>query len=110
MTGYVYLLHFDAPVSPGHPCRHYVGFTENLASRIQDHQTGGSRGARLMQVVKERRIPWRVARVWHGDRNFERSLKNRKEGPRLCPVCNPGARLGATDLSTDEIEDQLLPF
>lgn len=30
---------------------------------------------------------FRVARTWRGDRNFERRLKNRKNAPRLCPIC-----------------------
>lgn len=110
MTGYVYLIHFDQPVTPGHPCRHYVGYADNLASRIQSHETGGKRAARLMQVVKARAISWRVASVWRGDRSFERSLKDRKATPRYCPVCTPGVKPFGDQLTQHEIDDCLMPF
>ena len=32
-----------------------------------------------------------LVRVWEGDRNFERRLKNRHNGPHLCPLCNETA-------------------
>ena len=48
-------------------------------------------GARLMQVVTEARIEWKVSRTWRGDRALERWLKNRMEAPVLCPICDPKA-------------------
>ncbi len=44
-----------------------------------------------MEVVSEARIEWKVCRTWPGDRALERRLKNRKEAPALCPICNPKA-------------------
>ena len=82
---YVYLIHLDAPLNPTHPARHYLGFTTHLPSRMQAHLTG--RGARFMQIAKERGISWQVARIWPGDRGWERCLKNQKRGPKLCPIC-----------------------
>lgn len=44
-----------------------------------------------MQVVKDAGLNWELARVWsNADRNFERRLKNEKNTPRFCPICNPG--------------------
>jgi hypothetical protein len=84
----IYLLHFDKPISPAHTCRHYLGYTDDLQRRIAEHRAGT--GARLVQVANERGIGFEVVRVWRGDRGQERKLKNRKEGPTLCPICNPG--------------------
>jgi predicted GIY-YIG superfamily endonuclease len=82
----VYLLHFQSPISPSHTTQHYIGWAEDLESRITAHRNG--RGARLCQVAKERGISFTVVRTWQGDRKLERQLKNRKNAPRLCPVCN----------------------
>lgn len=88
MGSYVYLLHFDKPISDKHTCQHYIGYTgESIKRRIQDHLAG--RGARLTQVAVERGISFKVVRIWrHGTRGLERHLKNRKDGPKLCPICN----------------------
>ena len=86
--GYIYLLHFERPISDRHTCQHYLGYTSRrLFIRIQDHRKGTRSAARLTQVAKERGISFRVVRTWRGTRNDERRLKNRKEGPYLCPVC-----------------------
>lgn len=85
--GIVYLLHFDRPISDKHTTQHYIGWTLHLPSRLRAHSEG--RGARLTEVARERGISFTIARTWRGDRNFERKLKNRHEGPRLCPICNP---------------------
>lgn len=81
-TGTVYLLHFDRPY---HHARHYMGWTTNLDSRLSSHANGS--GARLMEVLRTAGITFTLARTWVGDRNFERTLKNRKCAPRLCPIC-----------------------
>lgn len=45
-----------------------------------------------MSAVSKAGIEFVIARLWpDGDRNFERHLKNRKDGPRICPICNPRA-------------------
>lgn len=105
--GYVYLLHFERPISPDHTCQHYVGWCKDLAARIQSHRLGY--GARLTAVAKERGIGFEVVRVWFGCRRFERKIKNRKSSPRLCPCCN---RVNPTlfELSPSQIEDELIPF
>ena len=82
----VYLLHFSEPIAPGrHTTQHYLGTAEDLDARVAQHLAGT--GARLCAVAKERGITFTVARVWDGGRELERQLKDRKEGPRLCPIC-----------------------
>jgi putative endonuclease len=83
--GTVYLLHFDRPLSAGHTAQHYLGWSKYLPARAIAHLRG--RGARMTQVAVERGISFSIVRTWQGDRHFERKLKNRKEGPRLCPIC-----------------------
>jgi predicted GIY-YIG superfamily endonuclease len=85
-TGTVYLICFNRQYKHA---RHYIGFTTNLDKRITDHLCG--QGARLIEVITNAGIEWKVTRTWQADRNFERYLKNRKEGPRLCPICNKRA-------------------
>lgn len=96
---YVYLLHFDQPISERHTCQNYIGYTDNLSSRIKDHTSGN--GARLTQVARERGIKFTVARVWKGTRELERKLKNRKNGNKLY---NGATVSYADELSQDEIE------
>jgi predicted GIY-YIG superfamily endonuclease len=104
----VYLLHFDAPLgnldNPRGQAQHYLGWTPYLPARITAHLAG--RGARLTQVARERGIGFVIARVWPGDRTFERRLKRRKEGPKLCPICRQAART-RHQLALD-LEDDLL--
>ena len=79
----VYLIHFDRPL---HHAKHYLGYCADgtLEVRLIRHRAG--RGARLLAVLRELNIGWRVVRVFEGDRRFERRLK--KGGScRLCPVC-----------------------
>jgi hypothetical protein len=85
MDGLIYLLHFSRPISPSHTCQHYIGWCLDLPTRMHAHRAGA--GARLTQVAVERGIGFEVVRTWPGTREFERQLKERKCGPRLCPVC-----------------------
>jgi predicted GIY-YIG superfamily endonuclease len=82
----VYLLHFAEKL---HHAQHYLGSADDLEARLACHRSGN--GARLMEVINEHGIPWQLARTWPGDRTLERRLKRRKEGRRLCPICNPRA-------------------
>jgi predicted GIY-YIG superfamily endonuclease len=84
--GTVYLLHFDRPL---HHAQHYMGWTTNLEQRLHAHETGN--GSRLMEVVSNAGITWRLAKTWEGPRALERKLKRQHHGPRLCPICNGGA-------------------
>jgi predicted GIY-YIG superfamily endonuclease len=80
----VYLIHFDKPYKHA---QHYIGYTANLNQRMYDHELG-SKGARLLQVVRAAGINFHVVRTWpEGDRKLERYLKNRKKSSCYCPVC-----------------------
>jgi predicted GIY-YIG superfamily endonuclease len=84
--GVIYLIHFDTPYKHA---RHYMGYTDDLQARLERHAQGN--GSRLMQVIMENGITWRLARTWDGDRHLERKLKNQKNSPRLCPICQEHA-------------------
>lgn len=84
----VYLLCFDRNY---HHAKHYIGYVDggldDLEERVKRHKSGD--GARLLQVITEAGIGFKVTRVWpDGDRNFERRLKNRKNSKKLCPLCS----------------------
>jgi hypothetical protein len=102
---YVYLLHFERPISPKHTCQHYIGSAEDLHHRLHLHRTG--LGARLTQVALERGITFTLAKVWIGGRDLERKLKNRHNAPLLCPICN-GSRAQMSlllDFTLDDVEE-----
>ncbi|GAA2576792.1 hypothetical protein SMC26_30030 [Actinomadura fulvescens] len=80
--GVVYLLHFARPYKHA---RHYIGWTRDLAGRLARHEAGS--GARLLQVVQDAGIEWRLARLWPGDRRRERALKRQGGAARRCPLC-----------------------
>jgi predicted GIY-YIG superfamily endonuclease len=82
--GTVYLIHFDIAYKHA---RHYIGWTLDLDARVQAHLNG--HGARLIEVINDAGIPWRVARTWPGSRDRERAIKARHAAPRLCPACSP---------------------
>lgn len=84
--GGIYLLHLNEKMSHS---QHYLGFAESsIGNRVTKHLKG--QGARMTQVAAERGIGMTVTRTWpDADRNAERKLKNRKDTPKLCPICNP---------------------
>lgn len=89
----IYLLHLDRPLSPKHTAQHYKGSAEDIEARVEEHRRGN--GARIMQVATERGIGFELARVWevpNGSlRQAEKIIKQQKNGPRLCPICNERA-------------------
>lgn len=90
-TSIVYLIHFDEPYKHA---RHYMGSTTeaNLDSRLEHHRNGN--GSRLMAAVSAAGISWRVVRLWAGDKNTERQMKNNVSGNtgQYCPVCHERPR------------------
>jgi predicted GIY-YIG superfamily endonuclease len=91
MTGWIYLLHFDRPISAAHTTQHYLGYTTDLDQRLRAHRNG--KGSRLCQVARQRGIHFRVAEVWVGDRDLERALKRLKNAPKRCPYCQNTMKL-----------------
>src|SRR6476659_2411798 len=79
----VYLLHFSPPYRHA---RHYIGYGDDLPTRLAEQLSG--KGANLVRVALAHGCIVTVAKIWAGmDRKFERKLKNRKNAPRLCPIC-----------------------
>jgi predicted GIY-YIG superfamily endonuclease len=83
MSSTVYLIHFDQPL---HHAKHYLGFAKaDLTARVLQHQAG--QGAKLTQAAVAAGIQLILVRTWEGNRKLERTLKNRKNAPKLCPTC-----------------------
>ncbi len=83
----VYLIHLETKYEHA---QHYLGFVDGgedrLKSRLEYHRKGS--GSRFLRAVAKAGINFDVVRTWpDGDRNFERSLKNKKKSSRLCPTC-----------------------
>lgn len=95
MNGTIYLIHIEEPIgNPGHrngQAQHYIGWAKDLDSRLKEHRAG--RGSAILAHCRMLRRSWKCVRTWTGDRHFERRLKNRKNAPLLCPVCNPSHAL-----------------
>ncbi|MGH8472396.1 MAG: endonuclease [Gammaproteobacteria bacterium] len=90
----IYLARFQQPYRHA---RHYLGSTEDLGRRLEEHR--GGRGARLMEVIQAHGIGSLLARTWRGSRILERFLKRRKGTPRLCPICR--GRLQGSHIETN---------
>jgi len=84
-VGLVYLLHFERPYPAGRCPQHYLGWTTDLETRLQEHRA--RRGGRLVAVVLEFGIDFNCARTWTGRRSLERKLKRRHGCRDLCPIC-----------------------
>ena len=82
--GTVYLFHFDQRYEHA---GHYTGWAEDLDHRVAEHLAG--RGARLIEVITQAGISFRLARTWPGvTRARERQLKRQGGGAsRHCPIC-----------------------
>lgn len=82
MDGLVYLLHFSRPY---HHAKHYVGYTQDLEQRYMTHLMG--MGSPLVKAVVNAGIEVQVAKIFVGDRYLERAIKDRKNTPQICPIC-----------------------
>lgn len=88
----IYLLCFeDASGRPSPYCHsgHYLGFTNDLDSRIVEHRSG--RGARLVEVALASGLTFQVVATWEGNRNEERHMKRHGSLKRFCPRCRKEA-------------------
>lgn len=83
------MLHFAQPYKHA---RHYVGWADDLARRLEEHASGN--GARLTEVIHDAGIPFTLARTTHGTRNLERAIKNAGGAVRYCPICTQCPRNG----------------
>jgi predicted GIY-YIG superfamily endonuclease len=121
MQGFIYLLHLSRPlgrprsaakraeyglpprVGPYTPhAQHYLGFTPELAARLNAHRTGKTRAAKFIQAACAQGISFTLARVWRGTPQDEKRLKRYKNSPQLCPFCQD------TPLNVAWLEEQPL--
>jgi hypothetical protein len=83
--GGVYLLHFEQRYEHA---GHYTGHADDFGIRVGEQASGDGRAARLLQVIAQAGIGFRLARVWPGaSKGYERSLKNSGGASRYCPIC-----------------------
>ena len=83
--GGVYLLHFEQRYEHA---GHYTGHADDFGIRVTEQASGDGRAARLLQVIAQAGIGFRLARVWPGaSKGYERSLKNSGGASRYCPIC-----------------------
>jgi predicted GIY-YIG superfamily endonuclease len=100
---HVYLIHFEERL---HHAGHYLGYSKMLTVRIWLHKI--NQGAKLIQAVNKAGIEWRVVRTWTVDsQELERLLKNQKNSPRYCPICNP-ALIGKVENQYQEVQQVML--
>ncbi|MCI0551289.1 MAG: hypothetical protein L0287_10060 [Anaerolineae bacterium] len=93
----VYILHADKPLFRGTTptgapilSGYYTGYTQDLVARLFKHSDG--KGAKFTRVWFLRGVDFALGRVWEGaDREWERKVKNYKNAPLLCTICNPDA-------------------
>lgn len=90
----IYLIHFNTAYKHA---RHYIGSAKSVKERLERHRKG--KGARLMEVIAAANIGFVLARTWKGGKKEERKLKNRKNAPRLCPICQGRQRKGLSSAS-----------
>jgi predicted GIY-YIG superfamily endonuclease len=101
--GTVYLLHFDQRYEHA---GHYTGWAEDLDRRLTEHL--GGRAARLVEVISQAGIGFRLARTWPGvTRARERQLKRQGGASRYCPICQQDRK--ARGLPRRPARDQATP-
>jgi nickel-dependent lactate racemase len=83
------LLHIDPPYKHA---RHYIGWSKDYRpnERINQHSLDTAKANPLVKAAIAAGCIVSVAHIWHqrANRKFERQLKNRKDTPKFCPLCN----------------------
>lgn len=86
--GEVYLFHFNAPLgnlsNPRAQARHYVGFSDDLDSRIAAHLAG--KGAKIVAAALRQGLIFELYH-WPAPLASEKLIKRRKETHVFCPAC-----------------------
>jgi len=94
--GWAYLLHMSRPLGNldcAHgQAQHYCGWADDpigdgagLEQRIAEHLAG--RGACITRAAIAKGIEITLVAAWRAPLAFEKTLKRRKYGPRICPIC-----------------------
>jgi predicted GIY-YIG superfamily endonuclease len=93
-VGSIYLLHYSKRTSRGH--QHYLGWTEDLARRLRQHQIG--RGAEETKIAVAEGAKLLMVQTWIGTRALESQIKTWSRSHRagfagLWPKCGRGKTL-----------------
>ncbi len=84
----VYILHFDKKL---HHAQHYVGCTENIDRRMNEHLHCHQCGSNLVRAAIKQGINVVLAKVYpNGDRALEKKIKAMKKTSLVCPICQKG--------------------
>src|SRR4051794_33395898 len=90
--GEVYLFHFNAPLgnlsNPRAQAQHYIGFAEDLDSRIKKQLAG--KGAKLVAAALSRGLVFELYH-WPACLATEKLIKRAKHTSRYCPACAAAA-------------------
>lgn len=80
----LYLLHLE----PGYRhARHYLGWSGDIAHRLEQHQSGGNHASPLIRAALAAGSKVQLVRLWpKADRHLERRLKRQGGLSRHCPV------------------------
>jgi hypothetical protein len=110
--GTVYLFHFSRPLgnlsNPRAQARHYVGFCEDLDSRIAAHLAG--KGAKIVAAALKQGLIFEIYH-WPACLATEKLVKRRKETHVFCPACCAAQGRKPRALPTPPLIEQLaLPF
>lgn len=86
--GEVYLFHFNAPLgnlaNPRAQARHYLGFSDDLDSRIKKQLAG--KGAKLVAAALAKGLVFELYH-WPATLATEKLIKARKQTSIYCPAC-----------------------
>jgi len=86
-TGFVYVLHFDVPLSHA---MHYSGSTCNIRRRLEQHALGA--GSCITKELMRQGIGWRLGSLsvccFAEMRRCEKILKRQHRSPDYCGICN----------------------
>lgn len=84
----VYLYHFDKPY---YRAQHYLGSTQNLERRDQEHRSG--HGSPLIRAALANGRTLTLIPLYPDEgRALERAIKWQKNSRRICPLCNQEAQ------------------
>lgn len=116
--GHVYLFHFNAPLgnlaNPRAQANHYVGFCDDLDSRIAKQLSG--KGAKLVAAAVKQGLVFELYH-WPAPLATEKLVKKTKKTALYCPACCAAAHRkvrplpipsNVTQLTLD-LEDDALP-
>jgi hypothetical protein len=106
--GEVYLFHFNAPLgnlsNPRAQARHYLGFTDDLDSRIKKQLAG--KGAKLVAAAIARGLIFELYH-WPAPLATEKLIKARKQTSVYCPACCASAGRKVRPLPMPPLATQL---